>query len=487
MADNILSNATSQGGTAKYNYTDEIYNIRINDPKEGIVIPANMINSLEIDENMFSLLPTFKLVIEDKGSFFSGINIKNGDRIYFTITPNIEVDGKEPKPYIKGEYCVQSISCLPDLASGTYSYVIVGIYNAQSYLNQVDTYPKTTEMSILMRDDKKSDDAIREVLDDTILKLNVQCDTDDKSLWINCNDTRAQFVEKIVEHAWVGEDDAPILYTDCFGQTFYTSVKTLAAKKKIVKFENIKYYYDNLKYSGENEITMLFGDCDFLHAAGPILNQGGYKIKEAYYTPYNWTDLFEKDIEFADISFTDLLKDILASAGSDLSIIDIAIGQLIDSITKGKYRISTYSQNEPYIASRSNKASSQLNALTRFEDCGMYFKDFHSHYDLAPKHNEMIRRSFFQNFINMVVDVHRLPEEFMKAICRPVLGDKVYVDFSNSDGIDKIHSGNYIICGIKHCFKAGHAYTMQVKCVTDGTFGKGALEEDIERAKKENK
>lgn len=484
MAENILTNATSQGGTAKYNYTNEIYDIRINDPKEGVLIPVNIINSLEIEENMFSLLPTFKLVIEDKGSFFSGINVKNGDRIYITITPNIEIDEKEPKPYIKGEYCVQSINCLPDLATGTYSYVIVGIYNAQSYLNQIDTYPKTTELSIIKTDSKTSDDAIREVLDDTSLKLNVQCKTNDKSLWINCNDTRSQFIEKILEHAWIDTDDAPVLYTDCFGQTFYTSIKTLAAKKKLVKFENIKYYYDKLSSSKESELTMLFGDCDFLHAAGPILNQGGYRIKESYYTPYNWTDLFDSDIEFSDINFTDLIKDILANSGSDLDVIDIAIGQLIDTITKGKYRISNYAQNETYIASRSNKASSQLDNITRLEYCGMHFKDFHPHYDLAPKHNEMIRRSFFQNFINMIVDVHRLPQEFMKSICRPVLGDKIYVDFSNSAGIDKIHSGNYIICGIKHCFKVGHTYSMEVKCVTDGTFGKGALEEEIERSKK---
>ena len=480
---NILTNATSQGGVAKYNFTNEIYNIRLNDPKEGILIPANLINSLEINENMFSLLPTFKLVIEDKGSFFSGINVKNGDKIYFTITPNIEVDGKEPKPYIKSEYCVQSINCLPDLASGTYSYTIVGIYNAQSYLNQIAPYPKTTETSIIMRDDKTSADAIREVLDDTSLKLNVQCVTDDKSLWVNGNDNRAQFIEKIVEHAWVSVDDAPILYTDLFGQTFYTSIKTLSEKKKLVKFENIKYYYDKLKYSTENEITMLFGDCDYLHAAGPILNQGGYEIKENYYTPYNSKDLFDEDIEKSDISFSNLIDNLLDSSNIDVS--DIAIGQMNDSLTRGKYRTATYKQNETYLATRSNKAASQMNHTSNSIDCGMHFKDFHSHYDLAPKHNEMIRRSFFQNFVNLVVDVHRLPEEFMNAKCRPVLGDKVYVDFSNSDGIDKIHSGNYIVCGIRHCFKYGHSYTMEMKCVTDGTFGRGALEENFGEEKDE--
>lgn len=483
MAENISSIATQKGGTANLNYTDEIYEIRLNDPKEGILIPANLISSLEISEDMFSLLPTFKLQIQDKGSFFTGFNVKNGDRIFIKITPNIEIEGKEPKPYIEGEYCIQSINCLPELASGTYNYTFIGIYNAQTYLNQVTTYPKTTELSLITRDEKTSGEAIHEVLDDTPLKYVEVCSPADASLWINCNDTRAQFIEKIVEHAWIEEDDAPILYTDGYGQTYYTSVKTLAKQKSLCKFEHIKYYYEKIKPEGRDELTMIYGDCDFLHAAGPILNQGGYKIKEAYYTPYNYTKLFDDDITYADLNFTDMITDILLSTG-DLDVTDLVIGQLIDKITLGKYRTIEYSQDEPYLATRSNKAAGQIENISKYIDCGMHFQDYHSHYDLAPPHNEMIRRSFFQNFVNLLVDVHRLPEEFRNNKCRPTLSDKVYIDFSNADGIDKIHSGNYIICGIKHCFSANNSYTMQVKCVTDGTFGKGALEEELERNKK---
>lgn len=478
--ENIASVATQNGGTAKYNYTDEIYSIRINDKKEGILIPANVITSLEIEETMFSLLPTFKLKIDDKGSFFTGFNIKNGDVLYITITPNIDPNKDEPKPYIEGEYCVQSIDCLPDLASGYYSYTIIGIYNAQNYLNQIATYPKSTLVSLVTRDEKTSDAAIHEVLDETPLKLITECSFADSSLWVNCNLTRAQFIEKIVDHAWVSEDDAPLLYTDKFGQTFYTSIKTLSEQKPLAKFKHIKYYYEH--GSEDPQKPMLYGDVDFLNAAGPILNQGGYKVKETYYTPYNWTDLTDKDIEFADINFTDMITDILLST-QDLSVSDILIGELLDNITKGKYRIINYQHDEPYLATRSNKAASQIENVSKNVNCGMHFKDYHSHYDLAPAHNEMIRRGFFQNFVNLFVDVHRQPKTFMENICRPTIADKIHIDFSNEDGMDKIHSGNYIICGIKHCFMANHSYTMQVKAVTDGTFGKGAFEEELEKSK----
>lgn len=476
MGLNITSIATQQGGLANYNYADEIYEIRLNDPKEGLVIPAACIESLEIDENMFSLLPTFKLHIIDKGAYFTGFNVKIGDSIFFKITPNITDESEEPTPYINAEYCIQSINCLPDVANGIYDYTFVGIYNAQSYLNEIFTYPKTTETSFIQRDNKTSDEAIREVLDDTTLKLVTHCEPTDNSLWINCNDTRSKFVDKIIDHAWIDINDAPLLYTDLNGQTHYTSIKTLSEQKKLANFENSKYYVDKLNPDVSTDLTMLYGDVNFLNAGGPILNQGGYTIKESYYTPYNLPGIVDTDIELADINFSDMIEDLLVTV-DDVSTSDLVTSQLMDGLTKGKYRIATYSQDEPYLASRSNKTPSQMNKITNNLYAGIHFKDYHNHYDLAPKHNEMIRRSFFQNFANMLVDVHRLPNEFRNNICRPVLGDKIYVDFSNSEGIDKIHSGNYIICGIKHCFNKYNAYTMQMKVVTDGTFGKGSLEQ----------
>jgi hypothetical protein len=182
------------------------------------------------------------------------------------------------------------------------------------------------------------------------------------------------------------------------------------------------------------------------------------------------------DITPKDIDIYELLKDLLAQG--NLDPMSMADAQLADKKTLGKFREAVYQQDDPYIASRSNKAASQMDRLTRNIDAGMYFKEFHDHYDVAPVHNEMIRRSFFQNFINMTVDVHRMPKEYQTAQCRPALGDKVNIDFSNADTVDKIHSGNYIVAGITHHFKAFQSYTLEVKCVTDGTFGKGLLEEE---------
>ena len=480
----ISNETTLLGNTKTYDNSYESYIIRINDPKEGRLISSQGIKEIVIEENIFSLLPTIRIEIEDQGSYFAGYNIKNGDKIYFIVTPVVANEGEDPTPYVDSVYAVQNVSCVPSLEGSNYQYVIIGIYDAQSYLNEVASYPKTTIDSLLFQNTKRSDEAIQEVLDDTTLKLSKKIEGSDKGLWLNCRKTRAQFIEKIIEHAWIDEDDAPLIYTNLNGESVFTSVKTMAKQKKLCTFTNVKNYIESLQGSStqREDLEYPFTSVQFLHAAGPILNQGGYKVRANYYTPYNLLSLFDLDIAPKDIDVVELLKDLAAQGNLDpMAIID---AQIADKKTVGKFREAVYQQDEPYIASRSNKASSQIDRLTKNIDAGIYFKEYHNHYDVAPVHNEMIRRSFFQNFINMTVDVHRLPKEYQTAKCRPILGDKVNLDFSTADSVDKIHTGNYIVAGISHHFKAFQSYTLDVKCVTDGTYGMGILEQNDEKAKK---
>lgn len=480
----ISNETTLLGSTKTYDNGYESYIIRLNDPKEGRLISAHGIKEIVIEENIFSLLPTIRIEIEDQGSYFAGYNIKNGDKIYFIVTPVVANEGEDPTPYVDSVYAVQNVSCVPSLEGSNYQYVIIGIYDAQSYLNEVASYPKTTIDSLLFQNTKRSDEAIQEVLDDTTLKLSKKIEGSDKGLWLNCRKTRAQFIEKIIEHAWIDEDDAPLIYTNLNGESVFTSVKTMAKQKKLCTFTNVKNYIESLQGSStqREDLEYPFTSVQFLHAAGPILNQGGYKVRANYYTPYNLLSLFDLDIAPKDIDVVELLKDLAAQGNLDpMAIID---AQIADKKTVGKFREAVYQQDEPYIASRSNKASSQIDRLTKNIDAGIYFKEYHNHYDVAPVHNEMIRRSFFQNFINMTVDVHRLPKEYQTAKCRPILGDKVNLDFSTADSVDKIHTGNYIVAGISHHFKAFQSYTLDVKCVTDGTYGMGILEQNDEKAKK---
>ena len=82
----IASKTTELGTKKTYDNGDESYIIRLNDPKEGKIIEAGSITNITINENLFSLLPTLTIEVEDQGAFFEGYNLKNGDVLYFTIT-----------------------------------------------------------------------------------------------------------------------------------------------------------------------------------------------------------------------------------------------------------------------------------------------------------------------------------------------------------------------------------------------------------------
>ena len=103
----------NEGGIFNHENSNEIYNIRFWDRKNGLILNPKHLESLEFSEDLFSLLPTVRIKISDKGIYFSGYNIKNGDPIYVTITPSIRPKGEEPKPYINSMFCVQSINCVP--------------------------------------------------------------------------------------------------------------------------------------------------------------------------------------------------------------------------------------------------------------------------------------------------------------------------------------------------------------------------------------
>ena len=163
----ISNNSTQLGGVKTYDNSYESYIIRLNDPKDGKILSSQGIKEITISENIFSLLPTIRIEVEDQGSYFAAYNIKNGDKIYFIVTPNVANEGEDPKPYIDSVFAVQNISCFPDGIN--YQYVIIGIYDAQTYLNEVASYPKTTIDSIIMANTKRSDEAIQEVIDDTTL------------------------------------------------------------------------------------------------------------------------------------------------------------------------------------------------------------------------------------------------------------------------------------------------------------------------------
>ena len=473
----IKKNLTEEGGHLNLSTTNEIITIRINDPKDGIIVNVQFIEEITIVEDIFSLLPSIKLLLHDRGTFFNMYNIKNGDVLYVKITPRPHDtgdvdDNEEPDPYIDSQFSIQSVMCYPDYETDSVMYEISGVYNAVSFLNEINIYPEEEFIELNTPNIKTSSEVLKDILEKTSIKYRSEIKTNDNSLWANCNKTRAEFINKVIEHSWIEEYDSPMFYVNKNGEGVYTSIKYLSKKETSMFFENAKYYLGKSNDIKEEKKSMLFEDIQYLNASGPILNKNGYKNKAFYYTPYNNKELQDDKFNTAELDISNMIKEIIKKDGDISNLVD---SEIANSKIRDNYRNISFSNEENYIATVNNKKASYIDNLSRNVNIGMYFKEHHDFYDVAPIHNELTRRNFFQNFVNMLVDVNKLNKIFNRKRMRIDIGDKVNIDFSSTNNFEKIHSGNYIIAGISHSYRPNYNYIMKITCVTDGTFSGGIL------------
>lgn len=427
------------------------------DPTKGITLQQNNLKLIEITESMFNLLPTISIVFKDAGRFFYEYHIQSGDAIYVTISSS---GNKNAKPILDTKFIVQSIHMRPDASSETAEFEIMGIFAAESYLNDVFTYPNSNSVLNGNYIKKQSSTVISEIAKEIGMKTTTE-DTDysDFSYWLCCNETRSQFLDRIVSHAWVNENDAPILYADKYGVLHYTTVKKLAEGPRCASIKDFKTALGKRQMA--NDSTLLTNGIDIINASGPILNQGGYVIKQAVYDPYNTQKITppanseNKDLEqFVSKSVFEIPKTRSDSKDPLLS-----------------FKQSEFKHNESFIKDGiTSKDLSNLDVCSKYTYGGTKFSELHDHYEIAPTHNEMIRRSFFLNFIKLTLDTNRQGRLYTSGKKRPELGEKYYVDFSGNR-INKIYSGDYIINKITHVYVPNCSYTQAIFLSSDCYYG----------------
>lgn len=461
------------------------------DPQKGIKLEQNTIKRLDISESLFSRLPLITLYLKDSGRFFKTYNLMVGDTIHIKITPNKEIKEEETseiEPFINSSFVIQSISKKPLLNEGVYGYEIVGIYNAENFLNEISYFPKESLSNFSIVQSKKiiasasfrnyyltllpsfrSDEVLDTIISETGLKFINEVKGNDSSYWLNGTETRAEFVDRILKHAWIAEDDAPLLYTDVNGNCYYTSIKTLVSNiatiksnksknPKQMKFRDINVDLKKSKQKNE-DVYYRFNEISVANSSGPILNDGGYKIKSYFFNPFKTAQIINQFIIKSFVSF------------------GVAVRDLFNPLENPylSYKTSDFKKNSTEISKKGMKRPAKFNSLSKVIDGGIKFSDHHEFYDIAEEHNKMIRKSFFQSFVKITVDTQKQPIEFNETINRPRLGSKVYLDFGGSEenSVETIHSGDYIIAKIRHVYQPGHSYSMIISLVSDGYYSEG--------------
>jgi hypothetical protein len=202
-----------------------------------------------------------------------------------------------------------------------------------------------------------------------------------------------------------------------------------------------------------------------MNAAGPILNLGGYSLSYSIYNPYNKEKIAYKQ---NSVSNMDSESDEAIPKFSDSNV----LSTVNDSEEKDfGYRNVHIKFAEDLLATVPNRQSSEKDVVTINTNGGVYFDELHPYYDLAPKHNEQVRRNFFQQFTKVTIDTNRQLDCFRNASVRPKLGETIYLDASKSGDPDVIYTGRYCIVEIKYMFGYKKPYTLELTVANDGYFG----------------
>lgn len=445
------------------------------DPNKGYVIDLSKLVRFTIYESFFQKLPTLKLTLLDIGTLFHNNGFQIGNKIFIELAPKLGADDIQPKPYISCSFVIQSIDYAIDQDRAEYVYTINAVYAAEKYMNDICIWPVNEDNQLpFLNTDSKKDYTSNELLSNIITKTGLSYsfeldeDTDDNMSWLNSSLTYLEFVEKIVNHAWISEDDMPLFFIDKTGTAHYTSINTLCDSASVANYiQQTKYQkiYDDkstdMNPKDKQNIYRVYTDV-YLSNIGFIQNRGGYHVKKYIFNPYNKTEI---DTEKFEESIFDIKN---RNANTENN-----------SCFREHDFIDTGKNNRPRLAPIINKSNTQLDNC-RTHDVSMHFMQTHENYDYAPLHHETIKHSFYQLFAFMTINTANQPGLIMDESTRPFLGQKVNIDFTSISNMSSIENNNFIIAGLTHDYTFGQKYTIMATCVSDGLGGIG-------QNKKENK
>ena len=433
------------------------------DPKKAYQIPNSKISKIEIKESFFSKLPTLKLMLNDVGTLFDSVGFQIGNTINVKVTPIVSDPDLIPKPYVNSKFVIQSISYFVDADKKDYIYEINGIYSAEKYLNDICIWPVTEIDAINLDKQYTSEDILSFVCSRGGLKFvsELESSPDDNMAWLNSSLSYSEFADKIVKHAWIADDDMPMLYVDKEGVAHFNSLNNICnGAVKATYIQNTLYdmkYKDkstnpNKKPSGYRT----YNSIEFRNM-GYIQNQGAYGIRTQIYNPYN-----AKELNL--LEFTPVLPDNpMATTLNDTCI-----------------REKDFHDNKKRIANIANKSPGQADNI-RYSFSKMHFKQTHGHYDYAPQHNESIKRAFYQQFVFLTVDAVNQPDYDYDPQQKLSLGDRITVRTDSVANQGSIQSGDFIVASLVHTFFVNSNYTVIITGVNDGVNGVGQLKKESDK------
>ena len=223
------------------------------DPNKGIVIPLNSLQKITMDENIFSMLPTAKILLLDSGKFFDLYPLNIGRKIFINIYLKNKNDQNKKEPYITTRMTIQDVAISPDITSSQIAYSINCIYDCQSLFNSIMPYPYKDFININIKE--SSVDVLRNIIQKIGMTFESDIETNDSQYWINGTLNNKNFIDHIINHSFIKKEDATLMFTDINGKCKYSSIKTLCNQPEKNSYIHTKKYNDLLKTASSEELN----------------------------------------------------------------------------------------------------------------------------------------------------------------------------------------------------------------------------------------
>lgn len=414
---------------------------------KGITIEQDTIVSIQVTEYLNTKLPMMTIKIQDGGLWYNTYLFEIGKNIRVTITPKRMSEDQVVQPYIDCDYIIQGIEYTTELTKKQYMYTLTCICGTEKYINSICNWPQDATFSLTSDYSKNSKEVLDEIVSESGLKFIARDSQDptDKMLWLCTNFTYKGFIDKIVNHAWWGVENCPIAYIDRNKNFIYDTLNNLCSKGVSNSFM-LDTLYNKRQEAGTAGNFLTYKDLLFYNA-GFLQNKNGYGIEAGQYNPFA-----DDDIE------TEINKK-----------------QNVNDEEEARYRKASFNSSFLRLGKVSNKSTASRNNISTSKYTGMFFKDVHEYYNIAPLHHENMRNAFFTNYAMFTYDTSKQSLTKQKSTYYPQLGDIIYIDASDETYNNSIKSGNYMISGLTHVWVPHHAYTIAIQAVNDGANSAGAL------------
>lgn len=422
-------------------------------------VDLSIVNKLTFDENMFSVLPTMTLEMVDDGTYYNLKPMKIGRKIYVRIQSSAKTqDNKEVTPILT-RMTIDSITQKVNQGTGTSNMLVHCVYDCQGFINKVPTYPIPGLVTLPIPEN--SNDAVTKVCN----AVGLSCDGEypeglDVMNYVNETLTAKKLVDKIVDHAWVGENDAPVFYVDLEGTAHFTTIsKMVHTSNKLNcigqvlfnrQFQRIEHeeFYNTFLVPGQK---LIYQDLKQVNLGAKVNNIGGGIVKAAVYDPIGLTNIALK----------------LTDKNTQPDINNIGTSEKPNT----NYNCYKGSADTTWLGNTSNREAAECNKVRATRQFGIASSNVHNWYEAASANNYTVKMAFFQNFWKLTLDVNKQPRYFYQnASLMPRIGMKINIDFTDEDYDNKIYNGDYLITRVQHIWTRGNSYAIAITVVADGYY-----------------